>query len=655
MTRIDRRLRSIRKPSKTPEVSPQPKPTVNISKLAFVVIAILAIIPFSLGKYFEFNQPDPFDGGAYAYSAWHILNGAKIGVDEKPSAQLGTLLANIIGVWLTGPNETGAKLIQMLLQASALLLMFIAMRKLFSTFAAGVGVVVASVYLSAPLISKYGNVKEQYMIAFMVMGISCLVLYQLSNKWWQAILAGAFLAWAPLFKQTGVSAIAATGLFVILQPLLKNRTWKQLGLDVLLLWAGAIAAIAPFYIWILGWGVQTALPYSFVWQTLGKFLPSSPASGQPQVVSDYIGEHRKLIPFSQQWPVVLRYYLLLILPVALAAGAIILRLIRMIRAASSPDKVKPKTYDRFVLLFAIWWILDMAFVWVSPASYEQYYLPLNGSAAMLGGYIIALYADYSKTAVLKTKPVIIGIVGLVVMIAMCQHIFFGIKISPYSGTDYRNPYTGNPERQRGYAQKYREISQRRRENLKGPWEDAADYIRTRSQSTDRIYVWGWYPGIYVAAQRFSAASAACSMPRPAPPVLSQLVSQLLEEFNRQMPKFIVDSRKRHVPTDRPPYELWPIAPKGFMGIRETWFLPLDRKVIGEYDKQWGDMLRTSFDQDEALRYEALAPLRKFVMDNYEIVEPKQYIVIRDGQLYHRMFGEHVLFELKTSPASKELK
>ena len=85
--------------------------------------------------------------------------------------------------------------------------MFIAIRKLFGTFPAAVGVIVSSIYLSAPFIAKFGNVKEQYMIAFMVMGISCFVLRQLVGKWWWAILSGAFLAWAPIFKATGVSVV----------------------------------------------------------------------------------------------------------------------------------------------------------------------------------------------------------------------------------------------------------------------------------------------------------------------------------------------------------------------------------------------------------------------------------------------------------------
>ncbi len=617
----NKRSRRHIKPHKQKVVAPAKKAKKK-SFLVLIIVAILAAIPFSIGKYFEFNSPGAFDSGAYVYSAKHILDGAEIGVEEKPSAQLGTLLVNMLGVWLCGFNETGPKLAQTVLQAAALLLMFIAARKLFGTLPAAVSVIVASVYLSAPLIAKFGNVKEQYMIAFMVMGISCFVLYQIGGRWWYAVLAGAFVICAPLFKQTGVSAIGAIGLFVVLQPLLKNRTLKQTGIDVLLLLAGAGVAIGPLYVWIIAWDVQMSLPYSFVAETLAKFLPAGADSEPAKAASDYISGSRKLVSFSQQWPIVLRYYGLLILPIALAAGAIAARALRIIWTTASAGKTKAKNYDRFVLLFAVWWLLDMAFVWISPRSYEQYYLPLNASAAMLGGYLIAVYCDKAKSAASRGKWVAIGLAGLVLMIVMSWHIFFGIKKSPYSGRPVGGKY-------KGYAQKFQEISR----HQKYPWQLVGEYIRTNSKPTDKIYVWGWVPGIYVSAQRFSSASKAFSMPRPAPPVLAEIVATLLSEFEKEMPKFIVDTRKRHIPTDRPPYELWPIAPKGFMGAEKPRFLPLDENVIAAYDKQWAEMLRTKFDQDEALRYEAMKPLREFVMNNYRIV---------------RLFGEHVLFELKKS-------
>jgi 4-amino-4-deoxy-L-arabinose transferase-like glycosyltransferase len=617
-------------------VIPQKKESAVLAKLKsnkkylfFAIVAILAAIPFALGKYCEFNSPGPFDSGAYVYSAKRILDGAVIGVDEKPSAQLGTLLVNMLGVRLFGFSETGPKLIQTILQAAALILMFIAIYRLFGTLPAAVSVIVASSYLSAPLIAKFGNVKEQYMIAFMVMAISCFVLRQLGGGWWWAVLAGAFVIWAPLFKPTGMSAIGAIGLFVVMQPLLKNTTFRQTGIDILLLLAGAAIGVGPLYIWLIGWNVKMALPYAFVWTTLAKFLPAAPTAGQPKKVEDYVSASRKLVTFSQQWPIVLRYYAVLILPIALAVGAILARTLRMIRNIVVKNKVTKQTCDRFVFLFAVWWLLDMAFVWISPRSYEQYYLPLTASAAMLGGYLIAVYTNLLANPVNKNVWRVVGIVGILFMMGMSWHIFFGIEKSPHTGVEYG-------EKQRGYSQRLSEISRNRRDNLKGSWEIVGQYIRLQSKPDDKIYVWGWWPGIYVQAQRFSPTPHAVMMPRPTPKILTEMITQMLKDFEKEKPKFIVDSRKRHIPMDRPPYELWPIVPKGFMGMKESGFLPLNANVIQKYDKAWSDMLRKRFDEDEALRYEALKPFREFVMNNYRIV---------------RMFGQHVLFELKNPAAN----
>jgi hypothetical protein len=611
-----------------------------------VIIAILAAIPFCLGKYFEFNSPDPYDSGMNVYSAKHVLEGARIGIDTVPSAKLGTLLVNMLGVWLFGFNETGPKFLQMLFQAAALVLMFVAMCRLFGILPAAVAVIVASVYLSSPAIAKFGNVKEQHMIGLMVIGASCFVIRQLGGKWWWAVLAGAFLSWAPLFKETGTSVIGAIGLFVIVQPLLKHRTWKQTGVDILFLLAGVVAAIGPLYIWIIGWDVQTSLPYSFVWKTVAKLLPFKGAADVTAAGPGYLGGSRKLIPFSTQWPRVLRYYWLLRVPIALALISIVARLVKMVHARlrRSTDSTKPAC-DRFVLLLAIWWILDMAFVWISPRSYEQYYLPLNASAAMLGGYAIALYWGKARNAVYKGKWIVTGLAAVLLMVVMSWHIFFGVETSPHTGGKYG-------QKKRGYAQKFGEIRSIRKNTQS--WQAVGDYIRINSSPSDKMYVWAWYPGIYVRAQRFSAASKACLMPRPVPAKLAEQVDKLLVEFTREKPKFIVDSRKLHIPTNRPPYELWPIAPKGFGGAQRPRFLPNSPAAIEAYDKAWSQQL-AGFGEEEVERYRVLAPLRKFVMDNYQIGQPQQFVMTGDPRfkLWHRMFGQHVLFQLKESAADRE--
>ncbi len=606
--------------------------------VVFIIIAVLAAIPFCMGKYFEFNSPGAFDSGAYVYSAKHILDGAKIGVEEKPSAQMGTLLVNMLGVRLFGFSETGPKLIQTLLQAGALLLMFAAMVKLFGVLPAAVGVIITSIYLSAPLMAKYGNVKEQHMIAFMVLGVSCFVLYQLGNRWWYAILAGAFLSWAPLFKETGISAITAVGLFVIAQPLLKHKSWKKTGADILLLLAGAALIISPICLWLAAEKApMNYFPYySFVGRPLAKSLQGSQDQTQeeqaePNTIAGTVqnppvrqGLLMKFMPayVRDSWQIlkpeqikqaklrVFRWYRVLILPIALALGSIIIRIVSLISSKLNKSKSTIKTsYDRFVLLFAVWWFLDMTFVWISPRSYEQYYLPLNASAAMLGGYLIALYHNKAKSNAYNPKWVAVGILGLLLMIIMSQHIFFGLKKSPHSGAIYRDRATGNPKKDKGYAQKMNEISQ----HQKYAWMLVGEHIRNNSTPNDKIYVWGWVPGIYVAAQRLSPTPKAFegTMHTLSPEVLSERIDEILDAFEKEPPKFIVDSRKDHFPWDRPPLELWPRTQKGF--------LPAVPQIAGQYDVMYAQMLRENIEPDEALRYEAMKPFREFVMKNYKIV------------------------------------
>jgi hypothetical protein len=644
MNRHARKVIPPRRHHKPPSVQDHQKSGIPRWILPLALITVLGGIPFLLGKYFEINYPDPFDSGMYVYSAKYILAGAKIGVDEIPSAQIGTMLVNILGVRLGGFNETGPKIIQGFLQAAALVLMFIAMKKLFGTLAGAVGVIMASVYLSAPAIAKFGNVKEQHMIAFMVIGASCFVLYQLNGKWWLAVLAGAFVSWAPLFKQTGTTVIGAIGLFVVAQPILRNRTLRQTGADILLLLAGVTAAIAPLYLWILIWDVKLPLPYSFVWTTIAHMLPAKAASAGG-ATPDYVSAGRKAVPLAKQAPMVFRYYGLLILPVALAACSIVARLARVIQGRLRGSQAAAKPYDRFVLLFGLWWLLDMAFVWISPRPYEQYYLPLNASAAMLGGYTVGLYQDKVRSAASKPPWLAAGALGLLVMMVLSWHMFFGVTRSPATGADYRDR-DGRLIRQRGYSQKWDDIHLRKKENLIGYWEIAGDYIRQNSEPTDKIYVWGWIPGIYVRAQRFSSASSACTseMQVLPPPALSTMVAGLLGAFEKQPPRFIVDTHNPHFPYDgRPPLELWPRPPKAWVapeGLTKEGFLrPDNRAAVEKYEAQYGKALQEKQQTwaDEAQRFEAMKPLRQYVMNNYRIVQT---------------FGDLALFELKKPAAAK---
>ncbi|MHC4951164.1 MAG: hypothetical protein ACYTEU_09305, partial [Planctomycetota bacterium] len=138
-----------------------------------------------------------------------------------------------------------------------------------------------------------------------------------------------------------------------------------------------------------------------------------------------------------------------------------------------------------------------------------------------------------------------------------------------------------------------------------------------------------------------------------PKTLKRMVNGLVKKMRRTPPKFIVDSRKRHFPNDRPPLELWPHRysqnkPSGGEPI------PNNPGFIAQYNTMYKRLLAEKFDPqqkeytvllatmgwpalrpwnkampNEAKRYEAMKPFRDFVMNNYRIA----------GQ-----YGMHVLFE-----------
>ncbi len=694
--------------------TPQPGRESRLSKLpagllvSLLITAICAGIPFGVGKYIEFNSPGPYDSGAFVYSSKHLLDGAQLGVDEKSSARPNTLLANVIGVKLFGFNDTGPKIVQMLLQLAAGAFLFYTLRKVFGLPASVIGTTLAAVYLSAPIIAKFGNVKEQFMIPFMIAAACCYCLYGLTQKRFWLVICG-FMALQPyFFKPTGMSIVVAIVFYIVIGNAL-SRQWKNLILESGLFlagYAGGLVVPGMLFVWqkqpaaifttfpavaiqtgilltvaafALIWGLSHLKKHGLslkrfkiskaVWLSglvllilvsaysilivrnesgfqdgdMDSYVRSIPLVAFPAKVcaaisgqfdkllaaaglgSGYVSGSRASIEFSKYAPKIMRYYKVVGVPILLASvtilAAVIIWLVKLLKK-TKPDAIQSK----LVWLLAIWWILDMAFVWVSPRSYEQYYLPLCGSAAVLAGFIVWLWSEKLKAAAVKIPWLIGGGVCVFVLAMLSMPIFIGQRYSPDTGADYTQ---NNGTRRRGFGPALKELDYRKQ----GNWVAAGDYIRSHSTETDTMYVWGWVPGIYVQAQRLAPVPKAYDgdMHVTTPRQLDRKIQGIVLELEQNPPKFIVDSRKRHFPFDRPPLELWPMVPAKVFGNKKPRLLRNNPAEVKAFDKFWKNILETQVEPDEAKRYEAMKPLRDFVMNNYRVVKP---------------FGSHVLFEKK---------
>lgn len=719
-----------------------PEPTVKSSAGVFpklfliTVLMIPAAAAFITGKYIEFNSPDPFDSGAFIYSAKHLLDGAQMGVDEIPSAKPGTLLANIIGVKCFGFNDTGPQIVQMVLQLAGLVFMFYTLRKVFCKSAALVGTTIAAIYLSAPIIAKFGNVKEQFMIPFMISAVCFFALYEFSKKRHWLILSGFFAVQTYFFKATGISVLIAIIAYILIQGIV-SKNWKGLALTLaqfvigyivglaipgsLYLWQGQpmgllktfpvaalpaglillivtsailyglfwIKKLHPLrilthvskWIWLAGLILMSsALFYSiflikkqpgFVEGDIRSYIHQIPFIAFPEKVfalvmipihkmltaggiqSGYLASGWSSISLSKLSPQIFRYYKVLFVPILLACTSIITAIFLWIKQIRK--KTPAEVQCRIVGCLILWWVLDMALVWVSPRSYEQYYLPLCSSASVLSGFGVWVWNQKMKASPNKTLWAAGGALTIFILGCMSIPIFIGQRYSPDHGKklDYVERYG---TRRRGFLPALKEIPSRK----KGAWKAISKYIRTNSTENDTLYVWGWFPGIYVEAQRMAPIPKAfeSDMHLKSPRLLKGEMAYWTKKMEEAPPRFIVDSRKIHFPNDRPPLELWPHTYS--QEKKQTGKpIPNNLQMITQYETLYKKLLLEQFDPnkkeynalpgltfwlqyapwtkempDEAARFEAMKPMRDFVMNNYRIV----------GH-----FGTHVLFEYQPRP------
>jgi len=721
----------------------------RLKTLLLLLTLAPAAIPFSAGKYMELRRDGPFDGALNAYAAKAILDGARIGPDIMPSARPATLLVNIIGVAAFGYSELGPKLIQMIMQMAGLALLFVAMRRLFGALPAMVSLFLAAFFLSYPLFAKYGNVKEQFMIAAAMIAASCLLLNAVKPRWWLLLLAGAFAVNVHYFKPTGDSLWAAMAVYLLIRlcadPEYPAKMFgKQLGWLIL----GAVIGMMPLLI-LFGsqhqLGMLTSeLPKPDVLKKIFKVsAPPAPApvgengsassAAAPAFAagpSSYLEAGRQSTDFPNQYEWVMQYFSVLIVPIGMGLTAVVLVILTCCRRTAlaaetdktDDDPVSPRHRLSIAWMLVIWWLLDMLFVWVSPRSYVEYFLPLNASAAALTALVlyrarrsrIALpilvlawagvylfvngltptgsfpYLAWQTIPALSGKKLFfysVAILGVCLAWLAPSHrrrawlyvqwpitgIVFLLWMTPVV-KEFRDRVTelhhlrlqARQQAQQGRRGSFAALSPQMQswrqaqilameEGQPHTWKIIGHFIALNTEVQDKIYVWGWFPGIYVAAQRLAPIRepAEAEMHNKPPAWLDNEIKAIMEQFEKNPPRFIVDSQKMHFPYySNPVFDLWPrfvmqnnkavgfdlriqatakndniqfIAPEQMADLLETLndhVRQMTYTLLTSPQRKGGPLPAAEAQRKaelEAQRHRAMQPLRDFVMKYYRPV------------------------------------
>lgn len=447
------------------------------------------------------------------------------------------------------------------------------------------------------------------------------------------------------------------------------------------------------------WGyLKTTPPFSWpieVWLQGMGFLR--------QAGGAYVGASREVSDFLTQYNVVMGYYQSFVVPIGLSLVAISWWEFRWFwrpqsetvglgSSSESAPSIGKKflslfskdvpIQDRFVLLLSIWWLLDMVSVWISPRSYVQYYLPLNGSGAMLAAY--AVYRCHKQPggylavlgAWLLTEVALVWIIpshtfpyiswrqsgpegfwgswligGMTLAAAVVVYVVArkkpsvrqvilplicgaALMMSVHENVKAFRNKIGQVKSAPNYA-----------------WKEIAKLIRSESAADEGLFVWGWYPGIYVEAQRSSPVSrpAEANMHTLRSEQLQRITKKLVQELEADPPAYIVDSQKIHFPFfSHPVFDLWPrwqdVKTQKFY-LRYQTSQPVKQQDFLSFAK-WEESEGRMYDQVEETcyqllihpqrrggpvdldrarelarmerpRHEVMAPLREFVMQHYE--------------------------------------
>ncbi|MBN2210291.1 MAG: glycosyltransferase family 39 protein [Sedimentisphaerales bacterium] len=564
-----------------------------------VMTLIVGGIPFVAYKIYEFS-PSPFDSPMNVYSAQQIVNGERLGQSVIPAAQPATLLVNVIGVAIFGFSETGPKVMQLLFQLTALVLMFLTLRKIYSPLAACLAVILAAFYLSCPPYAKFGNAKEQFMIPCMIIAACAAMRRAAGGRWLWMLLAGGAAFNSFFFKQTGASITIALLVFLSVRLVLDRGERLKVLRDIGLLAAGAVIGAIPLVLFNAWQGnlIQFLAKIPGLAFLQGRAIGSAVSGGA------YLQASREVSDIASQYDQVMRHYHALLLIIGLGLIAIGWRLKRLAGNVVGwlrrrEPLTRAEVQDRLIVLLGVWWLCDLAFVWVSPRSYVEYFLPLLGSGAMLSAYVVyrsreniwglaalvLLWPTLDVFCTLSTinasgfpltfgsapqgywKSFIIrALAPLVVLLTwifsmemkrvntrqLVRRVVFTVMAFALTLVYIAPNVADLFDRVGGYVG----VNHAAQES----WRQCGRYIREHSTPEDKIYVWGWIPGVYVEAQRFSPVTipAYGDMHTDPPNSIERRVRKMIEQMQADMPLYIVDTQKVHFPFyDHPVFDLWP--------------------------------------------------------------------------------------------------
>jgi hypothetical protein len=437
-----------------------------------LIVALLITPMIALSQIIAYWRTDVVDDQMFGYFGWRIVHGGTVYKDVWDNKPPGIYWINALGFLIGDDSYLGviALCVVALLVAHACYLAISA--SLYFRGAAAFGTILLSFYLTHAYYTGGTNRTETFLVPCELAAVLFYVRGFARDRWWKWYLAGICCGLAFLFKQVGLAAWGAMGLHTIILVLTGAVSFSNGLRRCLLLLGGLVTLVAA----AAGYLAAQGALYE-AWFAAFAFNRAYFATGTSEWPYSY-----------KSWALLKNHFFpILRLPLLMAVAGCIHAALWSLRPHFRPPEIERPLRElkpvcpRYVLLFAIWYLVSFWGALLSPHAFRHYLVPTIPPLMLLAGYLInVLQAEMKLLVRLQQR-------------AWVTAAFVAIGFFAWNSI-----YEQWIEMSKVYV--YRFV-----QNEKAQWEVVGAVIARTTGPQDQIQCWGYLPGVYLGARRINAS------------------------------------------------------------------------------------------------------------------------------------------------------
>jgi hypothetical protein len=457
----------------------RPARSTGTSLVLLIVIMVLLIAPLiALSQVIAYWRTDVVDDQMFGYYGWRIAHGAAAYLDVWDNKPPGIYWINALGMLIGRDSYFGVIALCVAALVVAHVAFFVIAASVFHRGAAALATILLSFYLTHAFYTGGTNRTETFLVACELTAVAFYMRGWARDRWWTWYAAGLFCGLAFLFKQVGLAAWGCMGLHTILLVVLRNLPVRHGLKRGALLLAGAATTIGLAAAYL---AAQGAL-YEACFATFG-FNREYFQAGASQFPYNFVTwtllkEHVKPI---------------LLLPLLMAVATLIHSFLWWLRPRYRPPEIEAPlralnpVCPLHVPLFAAWFFVALYGALVSPHGFRHYLVPTIPPLLLLAGYLINVLR--AETGLLRRLQERAWVTTAFVAMAYFAYEAVNLQFAEMSKVwvSRIDPWLNGVGR---YDPSH--------------WEVVGDAVQRLTGPNDRIYCWGYMPGVYLEARRLNA-------------------------------------------------------------------------------------------------------------------------------------------------------